>query len=140
MGNCGHSQQKICMRGDAVLDLDCVVSYTAVFSLVTVHADGALSPLALAGLDEEQFGFSSHGGACCSNERFHQQVDADSVAVHAVHTPLQAVAENATHHAVPVGLASARQLLHQRQHLLARAVPMNLHLKAEPAKDFVQAL
>lgn len=123
---------------NAVCDCDSFGAYTTVVRPVTVHVDNVLIIVALAGLDEKQFGFSSHRGAFCSNERFHQHLDVDSVAVDTTHTPLQAVAENTTHHAVPFLLASAGRLLHQRQHVFARTVPMNLHLKAKPAKDFIQ--
>lgn len=126
------------MRWDAVIQLDSICVQTTVFSPVALRVDDALMFLALAGLDEKQFGFSGHDGAICSKERFHQPPDADSVSVHAMHTPLQAVAENTTHQAVPSLLASARQFLHQRQHLFACTIPMNLHLKAEPSKDRFQ--
>lgn len=128
------------MRRNAVFCLNSVCFYTTVFRPVPVWVGKALIIVALAGLDEKQFGFSSHREAFCSNKRFHQHPDVDGVAVHAIHAPLAAMAENTTHHAVPLSLASAGQFLHQGQHLSARTVLMNLHLKAKPAKDFTQRL
>lgn len=128
------------MSWNAEFHLDSVCVNITVFRPVTVHVDNTLMTVALTGLDEKQFGFPSQGSAFCSNERFHQHPDVDSVAVHAVHTALQAVAENKTHHAVPFLPASVGQVLHQGQHLLARTVPLHLHLKAKPAEDFSQTL
>lgn len=112
--------------------------HAAVLRLVTIRVNDSLLIGALASLDEKQLGFFSQRAAFAPNERFHQLPDVDSVAVHAVHTPLLAVAENATRHTVPFLLASVGQFLHQGQHLFARTVPVNLHLKAEPFKDFMQ--
>lgn len=106
-------------------------------SHVTVQVNATLLVFPLAGLDEKQFGFSSQRGAIISTERFHQQLDADTVAIYTIHTTLLAVAENATHHTVPFWQDSAGQVLHQGQHLLALTVPLNLYLEAKPSEDFL---
>lgn len=137
-GNCGHSHHEICMIRNTVICSDGIGVHTAVLRLVTIRVNASLLIGALASLDEKQLGFSSQRVAFAPNERFHQLLDVDSAAVHAEHTPLLAVAENATRHTVPFSLASVGQFLHQGQHLFACTVPVNLHLKAKPFKDFIQ--
>lgn len=138
--NCGHSHQEICMTRNTVICLDGIGVDTAVLRLFTIRVNDSLNIGALASLDEKQLGLFSQSGAFAPNEWFHQLLDVDSDAVHAVHTPLLAVAENATRHTVPFSLGSVGQVLHQDQYLFARTVLVNLHLKAEPGKDFFQTL
>lgn len=126
------------MRGNTFFRLDSIGVNTAVSRLASICVDDILLFAALAGLDEKDFRFSSQRGAVDPSERLHQIPDVDSVAIYTIHAPLQAVAENATHHTVPASLACFGQFLNQGQHLSARAVPLNLHLKSQPLKDFIQ--
>lgn len=137
-GDCGHSQQEICMRGNRFFRLDSIGVNTVASRLASIRVDDILLFDALAGLDEKNFRFSNQRGAVGPREKLHQHPDLDSAAIYTMHAPLQAVAENAAHHTVPVSLACFGQCLNQGQHLCARAVPLNLHLKSEPLKDFIQ--
>lgn len=96
------------MIRNTVICLDDIGVDTAVLRLFTIRVNDSL-----ASLDEKQLGLLSQRGAFAPNEWFHQLLDFDRVAVHAVHTPLLAVAENATRHTVPFSLASLGQVLHQ---------------------------
>lgn len=122
------------MRRNTVFRLDSI----GVSRHANIRVDDILLFAALAGLDEKHFRFSSQRGAVGPRERLHQHADFDSAAIYTIHAPLQAVAENAAHHTVPVTLACFGQFLNQGQHLSPRAVPLNLHLKSEPPQDFIQ--
>lgn len=138
-GDGGHSQQEIRMSRNTVFRLDRIGVNTAVSRIARIHVDDILLSLALAGLDEKNFRFSSQRGAVGPRERLHQCADIYTGAIYTTHAPLHAVAENAAHHTVPVLLACLGQFLNHGQHVCARAVPLNLHFKSEPRKDFSQA-
>lgn len=138
-GDCGHSQQEICMRRNTFFRLDSIGVSKVVSRLATIRADETLLFDALAGLDEKKFGFSGQSGAVGPRERLHQHLDFDRMAIYTIHAPLLAMAENATHHTVPFSPASFGQVLDQGQHAFGRTVPLNLHLESEPLKDFTQA-
>lgn len=138
--NSGHSQQEICIRWDGLFNFDGVAVNGTAFGAVSLDVDGLLLAGALAGLDEEQLGFFCQRRAIKSVERCHQILNSDGASVHAVHTSLLAVAQNATHQAARLTVVSAAELPHQGQHLRALAVRLCLYLKAEPLKHFVQTL
>lgn len=105
------------MRRNTVVRLDSIGVNTAVSRLASIRVDDILLSATLARLDEKNFRFSSQRGAVDPRERLHQHADFDSAAIYTIHAPLQAVAENATHHTVPVSLACFGQFLNQGQHL-----------------------
>lgn len=138
--NCSHSQQEVCISWNGVFNCDSIAVDRTSSGSISLYVDSPLLSGALAGLDEKQLGLCGQRGAIGSVERFGQLPDSDGVAVYAVYTLLFTVAENATYHTVHLTVVSAAEFLHHGQHVLARTVFLDLYLKAEPLKHFVQTV